>query len=416
MPGLMTAWRAFAAFMLALILIGPVAAQDASEQQGEAAQTQTTIADPRTDDPDYQRSRRLLAAIDDILRRAAEERAGAQDLPSRDEFLVRPLWTETREDSEERLRALLDAVLEILTEAPVVSMQDEISRRRQSIAAIQDNISALHERRMSAPEDGFLPGVLSETKASIDDAIAEARTGIETNRTEIERLKGEIHAALASSGIDIAPEQLELLLDSVLGGDLLKLVTAFEAAGTIDKRLSELLTQSGENIKAARRYYAMHAALFAMLLHAQDMLITKIDEVYLARLQAILTDIRHTRQETYRLLAGEDNRPDQIRALRANLQSQDFAEKVASFYRDYLNTQRAHLDASRKRTIRDLRIADNTYQTVEASFQLRVLMDEARSSIEAIQRLEAPGFDQIFRNEALRKEFEALTQKLAPGS
>jgi hypothetical protein len=411
----MPVWKilthALAALVVATALIGPGAAQ----QTGEASDSPAVAPDPRADDADYQRSRKLLSAIDGILRRAAEERAGAQDLPSRNEFLVRPLWTETREDREERLRALLDSVLEILSEAPVVSMQDEIARRRQSVTAIQDEIATLRELRLGAPEDGFLPGVLTQTKASIDTAIAEAEARIEANRAEIERLKRDIHAALVKSGINIAPEQLDLLLDSVLGSDLLKLVTAFEAATAIDKHLSELLTQSGENIKAARRYYAMHAALFAMLLHAQDTLIAKIDDVYLAKLQAILTDIRTTRQETYRLLAG-DNRPDQIRALRANLQSQDFAEKVASFYRDYLNTQRAHLNASREGTIRDLRIADNTYQTVEASFQLRALMDEARSSIEAIQRLEAPGFDQIFRNESLRKEFEALTQKLAPSS
>jgi hypothetical protein len=63
-----------------------------------------------------------------------------------------------------------------------------------------------------------------------------------------------------------------------------------------------------------------------------------------------------------------------------------------------------------------LRVADNTYETVEASFQLRTLMDEARTSFEALQRLEAPGFEQIFRNESLKREFENLTQKLEPAS
>ena len=34
-----------------------------------------------------------------------------------------------------------------------------------------------------------------------------------------------------------------------------------------------------------------------------------------------------------------------------------------------------------------------------------------------MQKLEAPGFDQIFKNETLRREFENLTRKLdAPSS
>ena len=187
----------------------------------------------------------------------------------------------------------------------------------------------------------------------------------------------------------IAREQLDLLLDSVLGGDCLsswrlsrRPAASTSGWATFSKRIGKP--------KAARRYFAMHASLFAMLLHAQDALIDKIDGAYMVKLQAILTDIRRTRQETYRLLASK-NRPDQKRALDANLKAQNFAEKAAEVYKDYLPAQRKQLAEARKRTIRDLRIADNTYRTVEASFQLRALMQNSRETFEAIRRLEAPG-------------------------
>jgi hypothetical protein len=159
----------------------------------------------------------------------------------------------------------------------------------------------------------------------------------------------------------------------------------------------------------------MHAALFAMMVHAHEMLIDKIDTVYVVKLRTILEDIRKTRESSRKLLSGQ-NRPDQQRALEANVKAQNFAEKVASFYRDYLLTQRRQLAEARERTLRDLAIADNTFETVEASFQLHQLMEDARTSFEALQRLEAPGFDQVFRNETLRKEFESLTQKIGPTS
>jgi len=44
------------------------------------------------------------------------------------------------------------------------------------------------------------------------------------------------------------------------------------------------------------------------------------------------------------------------------------------------------------------------------------LIDDAKSSFEAMQMLEAPGFDQVFKNEDLRREFENLTEKLVPPS
>ena len=74
------------------------------------------------------------------------------------------------------------------------------------------------------------------------------------------------------------------------------------------------------------------------------------------------------------------------------------------------------MSRARQRTLRDLRIADNTYLTVEASFQLRSLIKDASTSFEAIRKLEAPGFDNVFRNKDLKREFENLTSKLAPTS
>jgi len=413
MIALMTSTTARAAALAVFVTGVPVAAAEevtAPAQQGEATQQ-----DPRANDEAYKRSEQLLEAIDSILKDAAEERAKAQDLPSQDKFILPPLWSDTREDNEERVRALLDSALEIVTDAPVVEMQNTIAERRAAIGRMREQITELKQQRLSAPEDGMLPGVLTDTKSSIDDAIDGLERRIAASRADIAEKKAEIHNALEDAGVTIAREQLDLLLDSVLGGDLIKLVAAFEAASGIDRRLGELLEASSDNPKAARRYFAMHASLFAMLLHAQDALIEKIDGEYMVKLQAILTDIRQARQETYRLLAGQ-NRPDQQRALDANLKAQNFAEKVAGVYKDYLETQRKQLTDARKRTTRDLRIADNTYRTVEASFQLRALMQNSRATFEAIQRLEAPGFEQIFRNESLRKEFEQLTRELGPSS
>ncbi len=85
---------------------------------------------------------------------------------------------------------------------------------------------------------------------------------------------------------------------------------------------------------------------------------------------------------------------------------------MASYYRSYLMKQREQLAQARLKAVKDLKIADNTYETVEASFQLRNLIKDAATSFEAIQKLEAPGFEQIFENQELRREFENLTRQL----
>lgn len=372
--------------------------------------------DPREGEEAYEQARQLMRAIDAVLQDTAEQRSQAQKLPGRDEFILTPLWTETREDRQQRIRALLDSALGIVTDVPIVDMQKKVEGLRHNIRDIEANIAALKEKQITAPKSAMLPGVLNDTVDSLASNIKDDESRIAKNQEEIAKTKTEIAAALAKAGVELAPEQIDLLLDSVLSGDLVRLVAVFNAAKVIDTQLGKLLTAAGDNMNSARKYFAMHAALFAMLVHAQDSAIDKIDTNYMPKLDAILKDITAAQAKTARLLQAE-NRPDQLRALQGNRDAQKVAAEAAKGYRRYLQQQREQIAKARTRATHDLRIADNTYETVEASFQLKNLMRDSAASFEAIQKLEAPTFDQIFKNEELRQEFENLTRRLdAPSS
>jgi hypothetical protein len=390
-------------------LIG-TAQQPAVPLSGAGATPQEP-ADPRVGDADYEQARQLMAAIDGILNDVSEQRAEAKKLPGKDEFLVTPLWTETKEDRENKVRALLDSALTIVTDVPVVEVQKKIEGYRRNIRDLEERIVTLKEKQLSAPKDGVLPGVITDTVASLGGDIEDCKRRIEENRANIVSAKGQIQTALAKAGLGLEADQLDLLVDSVLSSDLVRLAATFHAAKVIDAHLGKLMSGASENTGAARKYFAMHAALFALLVHAQDATIAKIDTQYMTKLDAILKDIAAAKGRTAALLKAE-NRPDQQRALEANRESQKLAEDAARGYRRYLTQQREQIAQARSRAAHDLRIADNTFETVEASLELRNLMRDSSASFEAIQKLEAPTFEQIFKNEELRREFENLTRKL----
>lgn len=391
-------------------------AQAAGPQTPPANSNPSPTTDPREGDPSHEQAQRLMKAVDALLQDAAKNRGEARKLPTESDYIVRPIWTETREDRERRIRELLDSALGVVTEVPIVELQKKIEGFRKNIRELDDRTVRLREKQLVAPKDGVLPGLVTDTVDSLGKDIDEARKKIELNRVEIGKTKAEVHEALKKVGVQLTPEQVDLLLDSVLSGDLVRLVAVFNSAKLIDGQLGKLMTASGENIGAARKYFAMHAALFALLVHSQDLLIAKIDKQYLPKLSAIEVDIRAARAKTAELLRAE-NRDDQKRALEGNRESQRLAEDAAKGYRRYLLQQREQVAKARQRATHDLKIADNTFETVEASFQLRNLMRDAAASFEAIQKLEAPTFDQIFKNEELRREFENLTRKLdAPTS
>ena len=394
---------------------GAQPAQSKPAAQAPAPAAQPPAADPREGDAAYEQAQRLMKAIDSVLQDTARQRGEARKLPSDKDFLMKPLWTETREDREKKIRDLLDSALGIVTDVPVVDVQKKIEGLRKNIREHDDRIVKLREKQIVAPKDGMLPGLITDTVDSLNKNIDESKKKTELNRDEIRNAKGEIQEALKKSGVQLAPEQVDLLLDSVLSGDLVRLAAVFNSAKIIDGQLGKLLNASGENIGAARKYFAMHAALFALLVHAQDQLIAKIDKQYLPKLSAIEQDIRTARTKTTELLKAE-NREDQKRVLEGNRESQRLADEAAKGYRRYLLQQREQVAKARQCATHDLRIADNTFETAEASFQLKNLMKDSAASFEAIQRLEAPTFDQIFKNEELRREFENLTRKLDAAS
>lgn len=368
-------------------------------------------ADPRTGDVDYEQAKRLMAAVDAILKDTAETRSGSDKLPSRDDYIIPPLWGETREKRNDKVRVLLDAALGIVTNVPVVDVQKKVEGLRKNIREIEDQNGALKEKQLVAPKDATLPGILNDTVTSLEAAIEDNNKRIEKNRAEITAAKGEITAALKAQGVELEAAQVDLLLDSVISGDLVRLVAVFNAAKLIDGQLAKMISASGDNMNLARKYFAMHAALFAMLVQAQSSTIEKIDTQYMPKLDAIISDIDTAKRKTNDLLKAQ-NRPDQKRALDANRESQKLADDAAKAYKRYLSQQREQIAKARLKATHDLRIADNTYETVEASVQLRNLMKESSASFEAIQKLEAPSFEQIFKNDELRREFENLTRKL----
>ena len=126
-------------FLTALVSAGPAAAQAATRdaigdwlQANKAPPTHLTQSadrnptsdqaekrtDPRSGDKTYEQAKRLMQAIDAILADAAKQRTASQKLPSKNEFILTPLWTETKEDREQRIQELLDAALGIVTDVP----------------------------------------------------------------------------------------------------------------------------------------------------------------------------------------------------------------------------------------------------------------------------------------------------------
>ena len=69
------------------------------------------------------------------------------------------------------MKALLDSALGIVTDVPVVEVQQRIERHRRTILELEDRIADMKQKQLMAPKDAALPGVLTDTVGSLDSGI-----------------------------------------------------------------------------------------------------------------------------------------------------------------------------------------------------------------------------------------------------
>ncbi len=378
-----------------------------------AEQATAPTADLRETDEHHRRMQRLFGDVREVLEDAAAARS---EINTEDGF--RKLFTRRIGiDAESRTQRLLGDAFDVVADAPVTMIQRDIRERRAAITSLRAEIARLREARIAAPEEVGLTGTfgLAKDRETIDDEIDEAHARIAGNELAIRDAKTRFLTAMQAAGTPVTEEEADLLLDSVTGEDVIRIAAAYTAARGVSRQLLALLDETDEDLGTAKRYYAMHTALLAVLVHAQTTFIEKIDGDYLPRLDAIARDVRAARKETERLLR-QPGTARQREALNANIQSQSIAFEAADFYRQHLNDQRREVAGARKDAVRELRIADNTLRTVDASFQLRSMMESATMSFEALQNLQSPGIERIFRNDQLRREFRELSDRLNAGS
>jgi hypothetical protein len=314
-----------------------------------------------------------------------------------------PAWSwmgEDRQSNQETIDGLFDEAARILIgDEPYRAQLREIE---QATAEQREKIAELKRQKLLAPDGS----VWRKTVQDIDDEIAEHQAYIEAQQTQSARIREQFATKLQQLGLDIQAGQLDFLLSTVVGDEVVDMARAFAQVRTLAEQLETLTADSHEDLKSARRYYGIYMVLLQLLDHMQGNLAANINDRYLPRIENIERRARRLNNQTLLLQAEHDNP-----VLQANLQAQRLTLQAAGRYRDYLLSQRRQVLQARERLSRDLAVAQNTYETVKVSGDLVSLMKHSRHLIDTLFTLQAPPL-RAFENLEMKREFERLTQDL----
>ena len=360
----------------------------------------------------------VFAASDDSLPSYLVEKWGsltetlsdALSLRDRQETLPASSWFGAdRTSNARKIDELLDRALEILAQGRAGDLRRQALELRSEIPKLRLEADGLRNQRISAPESSRLPWV--KTRAKIDERLSELDGEITDRERALSAVNAQLAEALRELGLQLDDRQIDILLSSVTGDDLLQNAVVFSNVRAMVEKLAELSREDRDNLEINRRYSGLYLVLNDLLIHTQEELVRKIDGEYKPRLVEIGREAEALRREALAKASQAGYSDLQKKSFVLNAESNAMTLRVAELYTQLLDSQRRGIldNLADLRRSRDL--AENTYRTVRSSGDLRNLI---RSGLELFDSIHALSMPEIlpFENEAIRREFEEINKRL----
>ena len=310
--------------------------------------------------------------------------------------------------SQAEIDTLLDEAVAILSTSPVQRFRERIRTIQGQIDAARAAIADYRQSRVAAPTES----TVKRTVADYDRLIVEKEAEIKRLNGELGQVKREFATEVRQLGVDLSDEQVEFLLSTVVGDNMVDLGILFDNVKSVTTQLEQLVVQSGEDLQSARRYYGMYVVLLRALARMHQQIEEAIGEQYIPQINAIITRAEQLTGETRDLQRTSPGKRD---LLAANLEAQRLTIEAAGFYRQYLNDQKAQVGKARRELAKDIAAAWNTYETVRVSGELVGLVRSSQRLLEGLMNRQVPAL-RPFENLEMRREFEKLTAQLRHGN
>ena len=334
----------------------------------------------------------------------------ALSLRDRQEKLPASAWFGAdRTSNARKIDELLDRALEILAQGRAGDLRRQALELRTEIPKLRLEADGLRNQRISAPESSRLPWV--KTRAKIDERLSELDGEIADRERALSAVNAQLAEALRELGLQLDDRQIDILLSSVTGDDLLQNAVVFSNVRAMVEKLAELSREDRDNLEINRRYSGLYLVLNDLLIHTREELVRKIDGEYKPRLGEIGKEAEALRREALAKASQTGYSDAQKKSFALNAESNAMTLRVAELYMQLLDSQRKGILDNLADLRRNRDLAENTYRTVRSSGDLRNLI---RSGLELFDSIHALAMPEIlpFENEAIRREFEEINKRL----
>ncbi len=308
-----------------------------------------------------------------------------------------------------KINELLDVALKILVQAEAENVRQDAANLKKRIANDKARLDEIRNRKISAPEKSYLPWEMTRAKA--DKEIAELNRDIQEAENALNSINSRLTEALRKIGLELEQNQVDILLNSVTGDDLLQNAIIFANVKSVVEKLEELSKNESNTFDITRRYTGMYLILNDLLIHTQEALLQKIDNEYKPGLELIIQEALTLQRDATNKSRQRIYTSTQRQLFEKNADSNATTIRVAKLYQTLLNAQRNRIFESVRALRKNRDLAENTYRTVKSSGELRSLIHSGLVLFDTIDALSMPEL-KPFESDIIKLEFEEINRRL----
>ncbi|MBQ3395314.1 MAG: hypothetical protein IJG55_03170 [Synergistaceae bacterium] len=321
------------------------------------------------------------------------------------------LFGEDKNTNGKKINALLDRAISMLTNGEAGDIRKQSEELKAKIKSQRLELDELRNKRITAPDKTSMFTFWKMTRSKADVKISELEESIRHNEESLTEVNAKLTNALRNVGLELEESQIDILMNSATGDDLMQNTIIFTNVKSIVAKLEELAQNDTNSLETTRKYTGMYLVLNDLLIHTQEELVRKIDGEYKPKLNVIIREAQDLRNDALRKSRMNTYSQTQRDSFELNAESNGMTIRVARLYIDLLNSQRAGTMESIKSLKLNRDLAENTYRTVRSSGELRSLIHSGLSLFDAVNELKMPEL-KIFESDAMRVEFEKISGRL----
>jgi len=309
-----------------------------------------------------------------------------------------------KKDIQEDLDKVFNRIIDTLIEDDFLSYKKGINSLRQDIAANKNTIAFYREKKISAP----VQSKIKTTKSEYAEKIEALQEENKNNEIRIGQIKQKLIQQFSDIGVNLTPEQINVLLTRVDGDDIIQMALMMDVLKHITQQIMVLMKENNEDLTYAKKYYGLHLVTLELVVYIQQKYIDKVDNLYIPKIDNIMFEAKKMVAETKRLAASEAS--ERRRSIyEKNVQAQELTAHVAELYRQDLITSKVSMINAQKITKKNLQLARNTYKTVVLSADLYELISESQHMFSEVSKIQVPNIVP-FENMQIQKKYYELTK------